>query len=259
MHRKPERSVDKKKDRKVYIYGRHALMEALTERPDVVQKVFLAPQVEDDRLRPLLKQHEIPIGALSMSAMDDEIDGAGSHQGIIALIDQEKLMQPFEEFMTSLDVTKNPGLVLLDEVHDPQNVGAVIRSAAAFGVSGILMPEHNQAQVTGSVVKVSAGMAFKIPLVRIGNVNNTVRVLKDVGFWIYGLDMKGKPLKEETFEKPSVFILGNEAKGIREKTLELCDIPLSIPMHAQAESLNAATAASIVMYQWSARNPGALK
>jgi 23S rRNA (guanosine2251-2'-O)-methyltransferase len=178
---------------------------------------------------------------------------------VIALIDPGQLMVPFASFIESLDMRTNPGLVVFDEVHDPQNVGSVIRSAAAFGISAILFPEHNQAQITGSVVKVSAGMAFRIPLVSIGNVNQTVRTLKEKGFWVYGLDMNGTPVIEETFEKPSVFILGNEARGIREKTLELCDIPLSIPMHPRTESLNAATAAAIVMYQWSAHHPEALQ
>lgn len=256
MKSKPHKT-DKTKP--VYIYGKHALREALTQRPESIQKIFLSPQFDDQQLLQTITKSRISVFTLKTKELEDEVGSETSHQGVIALIDPTQLMTPFEVFVQKLDVTKNPGLVIFDEVHDPQNVGSVIRSAAAFGISAVLFPEHNQAQITGAVVKVSAGMAFRIPLVRIGNVNQTIRILKEKGFWVYGLDMNGTPVVEERFEKPSVFILGNEAKGIREKTLELCDIPLSIPMHPRTESLNAATAAAIVMYQWSANHQEALQ
>ena len=148
----------------------------------------------------------------------------------------------------------------MGELQDPHNVGAIIRSAAAFGVSGVLMPEHNQAPITGAVVKVSAGMAFRIPLVRIGNINTVIRDLKERGFWVYGLDGEAKTsIVDESFDAPTVFILGNESKGIREKTAELCDVMLSIPMHPQCESMNVASSTSVALYAWSAKHPNALK
>lgn len=249
-----------KKDSKVYIYGKHALIEALSARPDVVRKVYLAPRIDDAQLLSQLERLSVPtalLGGREKESANIDFDDV-SHQGVVAIIDTDALMQPFDAFIDALPTDTAPGLVLLDEVHDPQNVGAVIRSAAAFGLSGILMPEHNQAQVTGAVVKVSAGMAFRIPLVRIGNVNQTIRVLKDRGFWVYGLDMQGTPVHQEQFSKPSVFVLGNEAKGIRPKTLELCDAALSIAMNPRTESLNAATAAAVVMHAWSVQHPEAL-
>ena len=99
-------------------------------------------------------------------------------------------------------------------------------------------------------------MVFRIPLVRIGNVNQTIEDLKAKGFWTYGLDGEAtQAVNDEKFEKPSVFILGNEGTGIRKKTLEHCDIPLRIPMHEGAESLNASVAAAVVFYAWSVRHP----
>ncbi len=244
----------KPKQKSTYIYGKHALAEALAAHPAIIEKVFFAKVFDEAKLVAQVEKRGIPMGVLSDGALSAEVGSDTAHQGVIALIDTGQLLQSFDTFIETLSLDTNPALVLFDEVHDPQNVGSVIRSAAAFGVSGILIPEHNQAQVTGSVVKVSAGMVFRVPLVRIGNINQTIRTLKEKGFWVYGLDMNGAPLAEEGFEKPSVFVLGNEAKGVREKTLELCDVPLSIPMHPRAESLNAATAASIVMYQWSVRH-----
>jgi 23S rRNA (guanosine2251-2'-O)-methyltransferase len=147
----------------------------------------------------------------------------------------------------------------MGEVQDPHNVGAIIRSAAAFGLAGVLIPEHNQAGVTGAVVKSSAGMAFRIPLVTIGNVNHTIKVLKEKGFWIYGLAMDGTAvLGTDAFDAPAAFVVGNEGAGIREKTLLACDVTLQIPIHARTESLNAAVSSAIVFYEWSRKHPEAL-
>ena len=148
----------------------------------------------------------------------------------------------------------------MGELQDPQNVGAVIRSSAALGISAVFIPEFNQAPVTGSVVKVSAGMAFRIPLVKIGNINNVLRDLKKKGFWIYGLEGTAKEsLEDQKFEEPTVFVLGNESKGIREKTSEICDIMLRIPMNSRCESMNVAASTAIALYEWSTKHPKALK
>ena len=182
------------------------------------------------------------------------------HQGVVGVLSTPRLMLPYKEFITSLSVTPHTALVLLGEVQDPHNVGAIIRSAAGFGVAGVLIPEHNQAQVTGAVIKVSAGMAFKIPLVAVGNVNTTARDLKEKGFWIYGLDGDAPlSVSGETYSKPSVFILGNEGRGLRLKTQEVCDVLLSIPMHPRCESLNVSVSAAVTLAAWSTQHAEALK
>lgn len=241
---------------KIYIYGKHALAEALAEKPEVLQKVFAADGALDKDVLARLAARGIGVSALKeqKGAMADAV-----HQGVIAVINPNKLLMTFEDFMQTLEAAPHTSLVLLDELQDPHNVGAIIRSAAAFGADGVLIPQHNQAQVTGAVVKTSAGMAFRVPLVSIGNVNQMLRQLKNKGFWIYGLDMKGNELGKETFDAPAVFVVGNEGEGIRAKTLELCDVTLSIPMHSRTESLNAAVSAGIVLYQWSTQHKGALK
>lgn len=243
---------------KIYIYGKHALEEALAHTPQVIKKVFLASEVKDPKLRALLEKREIPVSALGKEG--SSLAGRDAvHQGVIALMDPAALLVPFEDFMKTLEPHKNPAVAILGEVQDPHNVGAIIRSAAAFGLSGVLIPEHNQAGVTGTVVKTSAGMAFRIPLVAIGNVNVAIEKLKERGFWIYGLAMAGtSTLGTEAFDTPTAFIIGNEGAGIREKTLEACDVTLSIPMHARTESLNAAVSAGIVFYEWSTKHPEAL-
>lgn len=242
----------------VYIYGKHALKEALAHKPGAVKKVFLSPNLEDSELRELLKKTGIKIGELRDEKK--ELPGSASHQGVIALVEAEKLTVRYDEFVQGLVPNADTTLVLLDEIQDPHNVGAVIRVAAAFGIAGVLIPPHNQAPITGAVVKVSAGMAFRIPLVQIGNVNTTLRDLKERGFWIYGLlGGEGNSIYQEKFDAPSVFVLGNESEGIRAKTREACDILLSIPMHPQCESLNVAAAAAVTFYEWSRHHLNALR
>jgi 23S rRNA (guanosine2251-2'-O)-methyltransferase len=182
------------------------------------------------------------------------------HQGIIAGVLVSDLVVPYKDFMANYAVTPDSAFLVLGEVQDPHNVGAVIRTAAAMGIAGVMIPPHNQAPVNGTVVKVSAGMAFRIPLIDIRNVNATLRDLKERGFWTYGLagEAGARDVTREEFTKPSVFVLGNEGEGLREKTRAACDDLIAIPMHPRCESLNAAASAAIVLYAWSAQHQSAL-
>ena len=240
---------------KIYLYGKHALIEALLSRPEIIQKVFLSKEMESDKeLLVLLKKHSISISSMKNDVKKD-VGSEAVHQGVIAAISREKLYSSMDIALENIKNKKNPCIVLLDELHDPHNVGAIIRSAVAFGASAILLPKHNQSPITGVVIKTSVGMVFRIPIVMIGNVNQTIRDLKEKGFWSYGLVMDGDTyLKDAKFDSPTLFIVGNESVGIREKTVEICDIKLSIPMDLKCESLNAATAASIVLYEYSKTN-----
>ncbi|MGD0328548.1 MAG: 23S rRNA (guanosine(2251)-2'-O)-methyltransferase RlmB [Minisyncoccia bacterium] len=263
-----------KRQEKIYIYGKHALIEALRHTPNVIRKVFLARDMRlsgqgDTELRVLLTKNNIPTAELAAGKGKELVGKDAVHQGVIAIMDPASLLISFDDFLATLPSffpssgsssgSAKTALAVLAEVQDPHNVGALIRSAAAFGLSGVLIPEHNQAPLTGAVVKSSAGMVFRVPLVSIGNVNHTLRVLKEKGFWIYGLSMNGKTtLGTETFDAPAAFVIGNEGFGIREKTLVACDVMLSIPMHERTESLNAAASAAVVFYEWSRKHPEAL-
>jgi 23S rRNA (guanosine2251-2'-O)-methyltransferase len=247
------------RDESIYIYGRHALVEALTKRPEMVERVYLGAPLDGD-LAVLVHRHRIQTEKFDSRSIPRGVEASAVHQGYVGRVKQSKLVESYADFIERLTIDNDTALVVLGEVQDPQNVGAIIRTAAAFGIKGVLIPEHNQAQVTGTVVKVSAGMAFSIPLVSIGNVNTTLKDLKERGFWIYGLAGEAKqPLFKESFDAPTIFVLGNESTGIREKTLEMCDVPLSIPMHPDCESLNVAASAAVALYAWSTHHPKALK
>lgn len=249
---------DKQKSEKVYIYGRHALVEALRHAPRTIKSVFLERAEEEKEIVELATKNNINVKQLGGSE-SRAVGKEAVHQGIISIFNPDALFVDFKKFMAGLDISKNPAIAICAEVQDPHNLGAIIRSAAALGLSGVIIPEHRQVSVTGTVVKTSVGMVFKVPIVRVGNVNQTLRELKDAGFWIYGLDMEGESLIETKFDRPSAFVVGNEGSGIREKSLELCDYKLSIPMHNRAESLNAAVSAAVVFYEWSRQNPSHLQ
>ena len=243
------------------MYGKHALMEALRNAPRVIRKVFLAPDLRDAELRALLEKNKIPSAPLAKGSGKGLVGKDAMHQGVIAIMDPASLLITLGEFFATLPASGSAktAVVVLAEVQDPHNVGAIIRSAAAFGMAGVLIPEHHQAGITGAVVKASAGMAFRIPLVTIGNVNATLKELKAKGFWVYGLSANGdSALGADAFDAPCAFVVGNEGSGIREKTLDACDVMLSIPIHARTESLNAAVSAAVVFYEWSRKHPEAL-
>ena len=238
------------KDTDIVMYGKHAVYEVLRERPELVKQLHVRDDVELDAAVRLPAKAKRFNGSKHIPC---DVPKTATHQGMIAVLDGEGLMTPYEEWIARVTVGSRTALLLLGEVQDPHNVGAVIRSAAAFGATAVLVPRHRQASVTGTVIKVSAGMAFQLPLVEIPNVNRVLEDLKTRGFFVYGLDADSSALSlpTVTFDSPSVFVLGNEADGLRAKTKEHCDQLLEIPIHERCESLNASVAAACVLYAWS--------
>lgn len=212
----------------IYIYGKHAIEEAQAHAPHALKKVMTG------------------------------VKGEG-HGGYVAVVDTDKLLVPYSDFVATLTPTADTAVLVLGGLTDPHNVGAIIRSAAAFGFSAVLIPDHDQAPITGAVVKTSAGMVFRIPLITITDINETLKDLKARGFRTYGLAGKGTTqLGSEKFAVPSAFVVGNEGAGISPETEALCDSLLSIPINPRTESLNAAAAAAVVMYDWSTQHRGTL-
>jgi 23S rRNA (guanosine2251-2'-O)-methyltransferase len=243
----------------VYIFGKHAVAEALAFRPEVIREIYIEHGFNDQAIFTAVAAVRVTPKVLNPKRLPGGLRNDAVHQGIIAGIAIADLMVSYADFMATTTPTPDTCVLILGEVQDPHNVGAIIRSAAAFGVSAVLIPPHNQSPVTGTVVKVSVGMAFKIPLIEISNVNSTIRDLQKRGFWVYGLAGEGSvSVTTEQFTKPTAFVVGNEGSGLREKTREVCDILVNIPMHPRCESLNAAASAAIVMYAWSTQHSTAL-
>lgn len=240
-----------------YIYGIHAVEALLTSAPERIETLYLAQSAES-QFRPLAAQKGVHVEPLPKNQFMRDLQGV-VHQGVVAKVSLDKLLLEYTPFMDALELTPETALVLLNEITDPHNVGAIIRSAAAFGAAAVLIPTFNQAGVTGVVAKASAGTVFSVPLVAIGNENQTILDLKKRHFWTYGLAAEGDhELAKETFDAPAVFVIGSEGEGLRQKTREHCDILLRIPMHPRAESLNASVSAGVALAAWATQHPRAL-
>lgn len=248
------------KQAKIYIYGKHAVAEALRHAPHILRKIHVAQIMDDHELKSLIKQSGIPTEKLDPKRATSQVEHNAPHQGVIALVSLGGLVQPFEKFIESLKPTEDTCLVFVSEVQDPHNLGAIIRSAVAFGASAVLIPTHNQSPVTGVVVKTSAGMAFRIPLIAVENIQQAIAQIKKKGVKVYGLSGGGKnSVAKENFDAPTMFVLGNEGQGITPAAKALCDTTLSIPISPRAESLNVAASSAVALFAWSVRHPQSLE
>lgn len=236
----------------IYIYGRNTVEEALQKEADKIEKIFVRTSLRDDNITAILdaaSANRIPVSHVPGVKLHDLVGGVND-QGIVALMSAIEY-RDFGEWLDEVDTSAYPAILLLDELEDPRNVGAILRSAAAAGIEAVLVPKHRQAPISPTVFKTSAGTAGKIPIVRVGNLNQSIMKLKDAGFWIAGLSMKGeKKLWDLEVDRALAFVIGNEGSGIREKTFEHCDFSFSIPMHNDVESLNASVSAALVCYEW---------
>ncbi len=246
----------KKESNNIYIYGRKPIEEILLNEPNKVDKIFIKDTVkisDIDSIASLASKNKIPFAKVPAKKISDLV-GEVNDQGAVASISGALYLE-LNDWLSQIDMKDNPAVVLLDEVEDPHNFGAIVRSAASAGAGAVIIGTHRQAPVSATVYKTSAGMISRLPIIRVGNLNDSIAKLKKAGFWIVGLDGRAdKNLWEQDFKMPSVIIVGSEGEGIRQKTLEACDFRISIPMKKGIESLNASVAAALVIYEWRHQN-----
>lgn len=235
-----------------FIYGRNPVEELLKNRADEVEKIYINRKLNKQTFSTILSlasDNRVPVAEVPGSKLY-ELVGKVNDQGIVAAISQIQY-EEFEDWLERIEPNQNTGILLLDEIEDPHNFGAILRTAAASGMDAVIVPKHRQAPVSAAAYKTSAGTAGRIPIVRAVNLNQAILKLKDNKFWIAGLDMHGDSLLwEQTFDVPMAFVIGNEGRGMRQKTGEHCDFLLSIPMYNGVESLNASVSAALVCYEW---------
>lgn len=257
----PRLAAQRRADRRItktdeIVIGRNAVVEAL--RAGVpASELYIATRLEqDDRTRDAIRiASQEGLSILEADRLEiDRIARSRNHQGIVLKIkpyqyaDLSQLMDKAENQSKALGTA--PLFVALDGVTDAQNLGAVIRSAAAFGADGIILPERRAASMTAGAWKVSAGAAAHLPVARVTNLNRTLDEMHKRGYYAIGLDGGGIAAVGKTgFESdPLVIVLGSEGKGINHLTYEKCDVIAGIPISAQVESLNASVAAGISLY-----------
>lgn len=235
------------------VSGRNAVVEALrSETP--IEHVYVANRVDlDDRVREVLRTvglRQLPLLEVTKPELDRITDGA-RHQGVAAQVPPYQYLEP-AALLERAEQRGGPALIVaLDGVTDPHNLGAVLRSAGAFGVDGVLLPERRAAGVTATAWKVSAGAAARVPVARATNLVRALTQLKQAGCFVVGLDGEAPTAVAdlELATEPLVLVAGSEGKGLSRLVRETCDLLAGIPISSSVESLNAAVAAGISLYE----------
>ncbi|MFI6980638.1 23S rRNA (guanosine(2251)-2'-O)-methyltransferase RlmB [Embleya sp. NPDC050154] len=235
------------------VAGRNSVLEVL--RADApATSLFIAQYIDsDDRVREAMKianVRGIPLMEIPRPELDRMTDGA-IHQGLVLQMPPYEYAHPDDLVVEAHDRGETPIIVALDSVTDPRNLGAVIRSAAAFGGHGVVVPERRAAGMTAGAWKSSAGAATRVPVARAANLTRALEAYKKAGLTVVGLAADGDISLEElaAATDPIVVVVGSEGKGLGRLVQETCDITVRIPMAGGNESLNAGVAASIVLYE----------
>lgn len=233
------------------IIGRNSVMEALKSSRSI-NKVLLAKGERQGSIKEVIalaKENRIIIQEVEMKKLDELTKGL-RHQGVLAYASPVEYVELEDILQKANDLGQPPFIVLLDELEDPHNLGAILRSADAAGVHGVLIPKRRSCPLSATVAKTSAGAVEYVPVARIGNVAQTIKELKKMGMWVVGADMEGdKNYYEADLTGALVLVIGGEGKGIGRLTKEQCDFLVQIPMCGKINSLNASVAGSILMFE----------
>ena len=198
------------------------------------------------------KEKRIPIKEVDSKKLDF-LAGNENHQGIIAMAAVKEYSSVEDIFALAEDRQEKPFIVVLDEIEDPHNLGAIIRTAECTGAHGIIIPKRRSATLSFAVGKASAGAVEYVPVARVTNIANTIDELKERGLWVFGADMNGTDYTECDFDGAVALVIGNEGKGIGRLVREKCDQIVSLPMKGKINSLNASVAAGVLMYAVSSK------
>lgn len=233
----------------VIIFGVHPVEEILAAAPQAVRSIMCS-RVDAVELA-TIRQHCEARGIWVQAVKKEELDNLaeGNHQGVVAELHGFN----YGHLPTVLDKIGDSPLariVVLDQIQDPQNLGAILRSSAGLGVDAVLIPKDRAAAITATVIRASAGLAFRVPVIQVTNIARTLEELKEVNFWTVGTFMdNATPCWDMDFRMRTALVLGSEHKGVRPLVEKKCDFRVSIPMGDGTESLNVATAASILLYE----------
>ena len=223
-----------------YIGGKQPISEAL-KSGHKVYKIYFHNQVDKDLL--LLGKDKGVVFELISKELELKKE---FNQGLLAEVENFRYSE-----LESVIRNKESGVILiLDHLEDPHNLGAIIRTALCSGVIGIVIPDDRSVRVNSTVLKVSAGAAYYMPMIKVKNINQTISVLKDKGFWIYGADMNGDiDLFKSKFNGLIGLVMGNEGKGISKIVKENCDGLVGIPQEGSLGSLNVSVATGVILYE----------
>lgn len=238
-----------------YIYGKNAVLQGI--EADKVEKIFLAFGAQGATINKIFKEanrNSIPVTKYDRKRFRDlekiVCPGENLSQSVIAITKQVETLNIVDILELAYQNSDKPLIVALDEITDPQNLGAIARSAECAGASALILTERNSSPINAFAVKASAGALTKIPVARVTNLATELTNLKEHGFWIVGTDVETQTnYTEGIYDSPIVLVIGSEGKGMRPRVRSICDHLVKIPMVGSTQSLNASVSAGIILFE----------
>ena len=244
---------EKRSDRQTdfgYIYGRNSVMEAIRSGREI-DKLYVLSDATRGALVPIIEKcraKKIPIKEVPIQKLDF-MSGNQNHQGVIASV----AAKSYCELQDIIDASKEKGtapfVIICDGLEDPHNLGAIIRTAEATGVDGIIIPKHRSVSVNATVAKSASGALEYVNICKVTNLSKAIDELKENGFWVYAADMDGSNWFEPDFKGATAIVIGSEGNGVSRLVKDKCDGVISMPMNGKINSLNASVAAGVLMYE----------
>ena len=238
------------KNRENLIEGKNAVLEAYNSGRGI-KKLYVQKGLKDERINKLIesaKKTSVIIKFLEKEELDS-LSSTKANQGIVAEVEDYKYVEVDEIIDFARSKGEDPYIIILDEIQDPHNFGAIIRSVDVIGAHGIIVKNRNQAMVTSVVASSSAGAVNFVKIARVNNLSKTIEELKDKGFWIASADMGGDDIEKHNYDGSFAIVFGNEGDGVSRLVKEKCDFSVSIPMKGHVDSFNVSVAAGIMMYE----------
>ncbi len=232
------------------IYGKKPVFEAVKAGEAIDQIYILYNQHSRavNEIKKLARRKGIKVTQLSQKKFN-QLAGKENTQGVIAIVSETKLFS-LDEILEEVKKIEEPLLLIIDSVQDPHNLGAILRSAEAAGVNGVIITARNTAPLSETVVKTSTGAISHLKICRVNNLVDSMKLLKKNGFWIVGSALgSGKSYTEIDYSGPIALVVGNEEKGIRKLVAENCDFLVEIPMQGKIQSLNVSVATGILLFE----------
>lgn len=233
------------------IFGRNPVLEAIKGERSInkliIAKGTVGGSLSEIRAKALAKK--IPVQDVERAYLDNLAEGA-NHQGVLAFVSAKDYVEVEDILAAAKDKGEAPLILLLDEIEDPHNLGAILRSADGAGAHGVIIPKRRSAGLTETVAKASAGAVEYVPVARVSNIAQTIEFLKKQGLWIVGTEAQGEKVYwEQDLSGPLGIVVGSEGKGIGRLIKEKCDFLVRIPMKGRISSLNAGVATSLILYE----------
>ena len=234
------------------VFGLNPVFEALKARKRRCYKLVIEQgksQVRLNSLIELARENKVPIETIPKTDFQKKYR-SHNHQGVVGIFAIIQALELDELVQQAFQKSRLPVLVVLDSIQDPQNLGAIIRSAETLGIQGMILPKNRTSTLNETVAKCSSGAIEHLPIAWVTNLTRGIEHLKEKGFWIAGVVPEGDtPCHQYKFDTPVVLVLGGEEKGIRPLLKKSCDVTLNIPMQGAIGSLNASAAAAILFYE----------